>query len=1154
MTERKGATLFAIVVLLAALVIFVYIHFRGQSSGGDSDKPLLEIASTPGNLLVISSDGKFTDSKVNIDTIIQIINSIIDDKKLSNTSTYSSNKIDTTYMKKVTNATPGALVMTDENGDLKSTNVTIPFITECCDKIGAIIDDVNPSAAKLFSSEKVNSSFVHKPDSFPSGALATYDGTLKPVSLPRDQILATNTSGQFVDSGFALGDLIACCKSNIDDTRASATTAYSSSKSDATYQKKTQAPPNSLLMPDDRGNLVDSGITPAFLQTCCAVSSNALVKSDVQDTGTSTSKLYSSSKIDATYAKKSTAPANSLLMNDANGNLVDSGYTTSFIQSCCAQASTGSANGLMKTDIVDYSTATDKLYSSSKIDATYQKKTTAPANSLLMPDGSGNLVDSGLTPTFINACCTNSANALKKADIVDQSVATDKLYSSSKIDTTYAKKSSAPANTLLMNDASGNLVDSGLTPTYIQACCAQAATGSTNGLLKSDIVDTSTATNKLYSSSKIDATYQKKTTASANALLMPDASGNLVDSGLTPTFINTCCTNAANALKQADIVDTSTATNKLYSSSKIDATFQKKTTAPVGALLMPDANGNLVDSGITPTYIQSCCAQASTTNVNGLLKSDIVDTSTATNKLYSSSKIDATYQKKTTAPANALLVPDASGNLVDSGLTVSSVQTCCTNANSLVSNALFKADIVDTSVSTAKLYSSSKIDATYAKKSSAPANALLMNDANGNLVDSGITPTYIQSCCAQASSGNVNGLLKSDIVDTSVATDKLYSSKKIDDTYTKKSTAAANSILMNDTNGNLVTSGFTATSLQTCCTNASTALANVNNCLLKTDIDDLAKSTTKLYSSSKIDATYLKKTTAPANALLMPDANGNLVDSGLTPTFINACCSSVSGALKLEDIVDTLPSTSKLYSSSKIDATYQKKTTAPANALLMPDANGNLVDSGFTATSLQTCCTNATNAQKLVSPVTAGDLATFNSSGQVIDSGVKISDTSAPAANVLYSSAKMNTDFTNTVPTIWSSIANGQTSFTQTYTKVMYTNHSVKINSLGKWNNGNFTAPRTGIYLVSASMGCVGSGGWLIIYKNNDFVNNRWAEVYGLNTVSVSRNVPCKEGDYISIGFRVEIVGDYIQQTSWSWLDICYLTGYESLDVPGVES
>jgi glutamine amidotransferase-like uncharacterized protein len=362
----------------------------------------------------------------------------------------------------------------------------------------------------------------------------------------------------------------------------------------------------------------------------------------------------------------------------------------------------------LKTDIIDTSTSTSKLYSSSKIDATYTKKTTAPANALLMPDASGNLVDSGLTPTFINACCTQASNALAaatnslvKTDIVDTSTATTKLYSSSKIDATYQKKTTAPANALLMPDASGNLVDSGLTKTSIEACCTQAANVASNSLLKTDIVDTSTSATKLYSSSKIDATYTKKTTAPANALLMPDANGNLVDSGLTPTFINACCTQASNALTAAtnsllktDIVDTSTATTKLYSSSKIDATYQKKTTAPANALLMPDASGNLVDSGLTPTFIKACCTQASdalTATNNVLLKSDIKDSgilgAPSTTSLWSSSKIDTTFQKKSTAAPNTLLVLDTNGNLVSSGLTPTQIETCCATSNQAVSSA-----------------------------------------------------------------------------------------------------------------------------------------------------------------------------------------------------------------------------------------------------------------------------------------------------------------------------------------------------------------------------------------------------------------------------------------------------------------------------------
>ena len=945
---------------------------------------------------------------------------------------YSSAKIDATFTKK-TKAPANSLLMPDANGNLVDSGLTPTAIQACCTQavsaatnslLKTDIVDTSTSTDKLYSSSKIDMTYQKK------------------TTAPANALLMPDGNGNLVDSGITPAFISACCqqtsnattavanallKSDIVDTSTSATKLYSSSKIDATYQKKTTAPANAILVPDANGNLVDSGLTPTGIQACCtqavSAATNSLLKTDIVDTSTAADKLYSSAKIDATYTKKTTAPANSLLMPDANGNLVDSGLTPTAIQACCTQAVSAATNSLLKTDIVDTSTSTTKLYSSSKIDSTYIKKTTAPANALLVPDASGNLVDSGLTPASIQACCTQAAsaaaNSLLKTDIVDTSTSATKLYSSSKIDATYQKKTTAPANALLMPDANGNLVDSGITPAFISACCQQTTSATTavaNALLKSDIVDTSTSTSKLYSSSKIDATYIKKTTAPANAILVPDANGNLVDSGLTPTSIQACCTQAAsaaaNSLLKTDIVDTSISASKLYSSSKIDTTFQKKTTAPANALLMPDSNGNLIDSGLTPTFINACCTQASNalaTSNNALLKTDIVDTSTSAAKLYSSSKIDATYQKKTTAPANAILMPDASGNLVDSGLTKTSIEACCTQAASAAANSLLKTDIVDTSTSATKLYSSSKIDATYQKKTTAPANALLVPDSNGNLVDSGLTPTFINACCTQASNAlaaSNNALLKTDLVDTSISATKLYSSSKIDATYTKKTTAPANALLMPDASGNLVDSGLTPTSIQACCTQASNALAASNNSLLKTDIVDTSTATTKLYSSSKIDATYQKKTTAPANALLMPDASGNLVDSGLTPTFINACCTQASNALTAAtnsllktDIVDTSTSTTKLYSSSKIDATYQKKTTAPANALLMPDASGNLVDSGLTPTFINACCTQASNA------LAATNNALLKS--DIKDSGLL----GAPSTTSLWSSSKIDSTF-----------------------------------------------------------------------------------------------------------------------------------------------
>ena len=1063
---------------------------------------------------------------------------IINDTTASLTNTFSSSFTDQNFVRR-TKLEPGSILVADAVGNVSSSQIGIPFITSCCESIKALIDDVAPKSDGIYSSLKTDATYVKKPETSVNKRPVTYNaytGALEMVSLPANSILSTDTNGNIVTTPYSLPS---CCD-KIKDTTVDYKTTFSSNYIDTNYQRRAVADSQHLVMMDANGNLVDSGLTPAAIQAQAAkAASDSLLKSDIVDTSLSATKLYSSLKIDDTFQKKAIAPANAIVVVDAKGDLVDSGFTPQFLQNCCAQAATGSVNGLMKADIVDTSTATDKLYSSSKIDTTYQKKTTAPANAILMPDANGNLVDSGLTPLAITTCCTTAMKAanesLKIVDIIDTSTATDKLYSSSKIDMTYQKKTTAPANSLLMPDANGNLVDSGLTPTAIQACCAKAVSAATNSLLKTDIVDTSTSTDKLYSSSKIDTTYQKKTTAPANSLLMPDANGNLVDSGLTPTAIQACCTKAVsaatNSLLKTDIVDTSTSTDKLYSSSKIDATFTKKTTAPANVLLMPDANGNLVDSGITPAFISACCRETADAKIgvaNALSKSDIVDTSTSATKLYSSSKIDATYQKKTTAPANSLLMPDANGNLVDSGLTPTAIQACCTQAVGAATNSLLKTDIVDTSISTDKLYSSSKIDATYSKKTTAPANSLLMPDADGNLVDSGLTPAGIQACCTKAVNVATNSLLKTDIIDTSTSTDKLYSSSKIDATYQKKTTAPANVLLMPDASGNLVDSGITPAFISACCQQTTSATTAVANALLKSDIVDTSTSATKLYSSSKIDATYSKKTTAPANAILVPDANGNLVDSGLTPTAIQACCTqavnAATNSLLKTDIVDTSTSTTKLYSSSKIDATYIKKTTAPANALLMPDASGNLVDSGLTPAGIQACCTQAasaatnsllktdivdtsTSATKLYSSskidatfqkkstAAANNLLLLDTSGNLVSSGItpkQIETCCATANQALGSTNLYYLQFTSVLP--FKAVAN-------TWTLASYTSKRYDTTS-GWYANGKFQPQKAGAWSIRATAWAPRTLGGNRIHfclAQNAAMNPLWADVNSWN-------------------------------------------------------
>jgi len=988
------------------------------------------------------------------------INKKIEDTQPSLTSVFSSFYVNENYLKK-SKFTPDTILISDKFGNITSSAINIPFIEQCCNNIKNLINDVsNPSKDSLYSSLKIDTIYLKKPVTFKPGIPATLNatGNVEELVLPKNSILSTDVDGNISTAQLRFPD------TNINDNVVALDTTFSSTKIESSYIKKIIAPPNAIVVADGQGNLVASGLTRNVLETCCAnagnPSKNVLIKSDIVDTSISTSQLYSSKKIDDTYTRKPTVAANSILMANATGQLVDSGITPTFIQTCCAQAVSAANDSLKKVDIVDASISNAKLYSSKKIDDTFAKKPVS-LNAILMSDDKGNLVNSGYTKASLDECCdqatTATRDSLKKTDIVDTSISTSQLYSSKKIDDTYTRKPNVAANSILMANETGQLVDSGITPTFIQTCCAQAVSAANDSLKKVDIVDASISNAKLYSSKKIDDTFAKKPVA-LNAILMSDDKGNLVTSGYTKASLDECCAQATTAtrdsLKKTDIVDTSISTSQLYSSKKIDDTYTRKPNVAANSILMSNSTGQLVDSGLTPTFIQSCCNQAVSAGNDSLKKVDIVDGSVSITKLYSSKKIDDTFIKKTIVPVDSFLMSDDKGNLVTSGYTKASLDECCAQATAATRDSLKKTDIVDTSISASQLYSSKKIDDTYTKKPVVAANSILMANATGQLVDSGLTPTFIQTCCAQAVTIGNDSLKKVDIVDGSVSTTKLYSSKKIDDTFIKKPIVPVDSFLMTDAKGNLVDSGYTKASLDECCAQATAA---TRDSLKKTDIVDTSISASQLYSSKKIDDTYTKKPSVAANSILMANAKGQLVDSGLTPTFIQTCCEQATAAgmdsLKNVDIVDTSTSTAKLYSSKKIDDTFIKKPTAAANSILMNDAQGNLVASGYTKTSLDECCSQTTVLKKTDIVDTAISTTQLYSSKKIEDTFLKIN------TPILFLSYKTNLPL----------------SISPINSNVLLKHEISEFDNTGKtYTNGKFSPKVSGAWCVKSSVGAIG--------------------------------------------------------------------------------
>jgi hypothetical protein len=181
--------------------------------------------------------------------------------------------------------------------------------------------------------------------------------------------------------------------------------------------------------------------------------------------------------------------------------------------------------------------------------------------------------------------------------------------------------------------------------------------------------------------------------------------------------------------------------------------------------------------------------------------------------------------------------------------------------------------------------------------------------------------------------------------------------------------------------------------------------------------DTLSPSPTVLWTSKQISNEMGKKQmlvgTAVANHLATFDASGQVVDSG--------------------SLVDdgAPPSTSVVWSSAKTTAAISGKqnvvTSAVAENLASFDSSGQVKDSFFSIKDSSTASpsvlwsssaieTKLAPKQNLVPSAVSGNLASFDSLGQVADSGAIFSDSLPAANNVIWSSQKIASSQTTVVP------------------------------------------------------------------------------------------------------------------------------------------
>jgi len=154
-------------------------------------------------------------------------------------------------------------------------------------------------------------------------------------------------------------------------------------------------------------------------------------------------------------------------------------------------------------------------------------------------------------------------------------------------------------------------------------------------------------------------------------------------------------------------------------------------------------------------------------------------------------------------------------------------------------------------------------------------------------------------------------------------------------------------------------------------------------------------------------------------------ADGQLQDSFIQPdTLMLKPVSSIQGHIAVFDdknqvkdgmmMVDDSAAASPqiLWSSDKILQTTNQLLTKPTGTVILNhvpifDSNGQLTDSNIPITELATM-TRIAGEYQIKQPAVAGNFATWNPSGQTIDSSIKLDDSSPPSTNIIYSSSKIN--------------------------------------------------------------------------------------------------------------------------------------------------
>lgn len=669
----------------------------------------------------------------------------------------------------------------------------------------------------------------------------------------------------------------------------------------------------------------------------------------------------SSINVTSLMPKLSTYAPGDIITASATGTLNDSGYTLNDVQ------------------------ITDKnLWSAARIQSDLDFKVDKPLvfqpGNVAVFDTQGNVLDGGKLPEIPPLVPPLYPNSLALYDaqgvMIDSTVPVDKLM---------MKSSTSNKDNIAIYDAQGQVQDSGFRVDDSQY-------GLTN-LWTSDKTATELATRLL----------KPMMFQNGNAAIF-DQTGQVQDSGVNLSLMSQ---NVTLLQDNAMLLHQPASLNKV-------ATL--------------DADGQVIDSSIDVGDLQirtlpSADGNLASLSANGILQDSgytVTDTFISPKNLYSNQKVtqllDNKLDKVSPFTAGHLPMFDANGQLLDSTMSLQDIETMAVNAcvsqcprpmMPLVPNV---AGSIATLGADGQLIQTSLLPTDLMSRQSGVDGQLGVFDASGQIVGSTFTVNDTSTANYKTlwSSGKQQSLLDTKLNTVAPFTsgnivqfsptgqlqDSQTSITNILQSVDTKLASQAIPPVQPSTEGNLSTltasgtlvdSGIKASQLQTAVLATPSNIAIFDGQGFVTDsgktFNDTTQSASTYWSSSKtmdiVDSKLLNKlnTVAPYTQGSVPvfGTDGQLVSSTVN--------------------LSTMDSTLSLLDSTAL----RQISPAVQGNLTMMQSDGTLSDSGI----------NQSSILKKPSTAVVGDIATFDATSQIVDSGFKINDTVAPSSTVVYTSDKV---------------------------------------------------------------------------------------------------------------------------------------------------